>query len=136
MIWAKNLAAHRLAKLIRGKNGVKNSGRGAAALPRSLPRTWPVALQAMSYHRPDVDRFARMVRDLEQRGLSRAEIAEAAGISRATIWRLTNEPSRPVMSFTVDRLTDLHDRVVVNREDIDHVKRSPAAARERTVQAR
>lgn len=59
---------------------------------------------------PKDDAFASMIAALEAHGLSRADIATRAGLSRATVWRLVNEP-RQISFETAARLDRLHVKV-------------------------
>jgi transcriptional regulator with XRE-family HTH domain len=53
------------------------------------------------------DSFAAMIAGLEATGVSRAEIATRAGVSRATVWRLANGICADHLSSTVQRIEQL-----------------------------
>lgn len=48
--------------------------------------------------------FAAMIAGLESHGISRKEIAQRAGVSRATVWRLANDTNRDHLSGTVAKI--------------------------------
>ena len=48
---------------------------------------------------------------LERAGLSRSEIAERAGLSKATIWRGLNAANRDYLGETTSRVEKLNERV-------------------------
>lgn len=48
--------------------------------------------------------FAAMIAGLESQGISRKEIAQRAGVSVATIWRIANGASKDHLAGTVKRL--------------------------------
>lgn len=54
--------------------------------------------------------FAGLIAGLEASGRSRAEIARAAGISRATVWRLATGQAREPAYGTIQRLKRLESR--------------------------
>ncbi|MCZ8548705.1 hypothetical protein OOJ09_31510 [Mesorhizobium qingshengii] len=61
---------------------------------------------------PPADLFPAMIAGLESAGLSRADIAEQAQVSKTTIWRMANSTSRDHLSATASRVAGLHERVV------------------------
>ena len=70
--------------------------------------------------------YRAMIAALESHGLSRGDIAQAAGVSRATIWRMQNDP-RDHMAGTVERVERverLHQRIVSGAEKLPWVTSS------------
>ena len=55
---------------------------------------------------------AALIADLKAAGLSRADIVRRAGVSKSTVSRLVNDDSRDHLQGTVDRIGELHERVV------------------------
>ena len=56
--------------------------------------------------------FSDLIAGLESQGLSQAEIAQRAGVSRTTIWRMRNDDCRDHLIATVEKIGKLHRRVV------------------------
>ena len=62
---------------------------------------------------PPADLFAAIIAGLEPHGLSRADIAKQAQVSKTTIWRMANGANKDHMSGPASRVKRLHERVVV-----------------------
>jgi len=56
-----------------------------------------------------------LIRDLRRAGLTHHVIAQAAGLSPTTVWRMANEPDRDHYGESVRRVRDLHERVFSQR---------------------
>ena len=54
----------------------------------------------------------RLIRDLRNAGLSRADIAQQAHVSPTTIWRLATAANRDHLTQTVGKFERLHQRVI------------------------
>ena len=58
--------------------------------------------------------FEGLIAGLESQGMSRAEIAQRAGVSRATVWRLANRIGSDHLSGTVQRIETLQRSLAIN----------------------
>jgi transcriptional regulator with XRE-family HTH domain len=58
--------------------------------------------------------FQSMIAGLEDRGLSRTQIAEEAGLSRATVWRLATGEAREPSWQTIDALRNIEKRIATD----------------------
>jgi len=66
--------------------------------------------------RDDSPSPSALIRDLRRAGLTHHVIANAAGVSVTTIWRMANEPDRDHFSSSVRRVRELHDRLLHPRD--------------------
>nr|WP_280173970.1 helix-turn-helix transcriptional regulator [Rhizobium sullae] len=57
-----------------------------------------------------------MIAGLESAGMSHAEIARQAGVSRQTIWRLANGEGRAPLWRTIARIEAVHRKIVAASE--------------------
>jgi len=58
-----------------------------------------------------VEQFAAWIAGLESEGLSRTEIAERAGVSRNTVWRLATGSATMPSHSTVSRIEKIYTSV-------------------------